>query len=75
MLAYIAIGWLSSLVYFVFLRRENAKRETGERDEVIRGVDGVDSKCVNDERNGVYESVEEAKREKGDERSGFRYTL
>ena len=75
MLAYIAIGWLSSLVYFVFLRRENAKREAGERDEVIRGGDGVDSKCVNDERNGVYESGEEAKREKGDEWSGFRYTL
>ena len=36
-LAYIAIGWLCSLLFLILLKRENAKREAGLRDEVIRG--------------------------------------
>ncbi|KAI9458111.1 MFS general substrate transporter [Russula earlei] len=36
-LAYIAVGWLSSLVYTVLLSRENKARDRGERDEVIDG--------------------------------------
>jgi hypothetical protein len=55
----------------VLLKRENARRERGERDEIIRGA-------VNDrahERNGTYNSVEEAKVSKGDKWSGFRYVL
>ncbi|KZT75148.1 MFS general substrate transporter [Daedalea quercina L-15889] len=70
-LAYIAIGWLSSLAYYFLLRRENARREAGERDEVI---DGVDNKFAHEE-NGHFESVEKAREEKGDEWSGFRYSL
>ena len=46
-------------------------RDSGKRDEVIRGVENKYA----DERNGVFDTVEDAKREKGDEWSGFRYTL
>ncbi|KAI9512858.1 MFS general substrate transporter [Russula earlei] len=70
-LAYIAIGWLSSLIYTVLLRRENEARDRGERDEVI---DGIDNKNAN-LRNGRYDSVTEARVKKGDYWSGFRYTV
>jgi len=70
-LMYIAIGWLSSLIYTVLLRRENKARDRGERDEVI---DGFDNKSA-DVLNGRYSSVAEARREKGDMWSGFRYTV
>jgi hypothetical protein len=68
---YIAIGWLSSLIYTVLLRRENKARDRGERDEVI---DGFENKAANVD-NGRYGSVAEARREKGDMWSGFRYTV
>lgn len=71
MLAYIAIGWCCSLGMYFHLKRENAARERGERDEVI---DGVDSKHAH-EKNGQFESVEAARSEKGDQWSGFRYSL
>lgn len=71
MLGYIAFGLVCSLLFYVLLKRENARRERGDRDEVI---DGVDNKFA-DERNGRYESIEAARREKGDQWSGFRYTL
>ncbi|KAH9847409.1 MFS general substrate transporter [Lenzites betulinus] len=70
-LAYIAIGWLCSLGMYVYLKRENAAREGGARDEIIDGVDSKDAR----EENGRFESVEAAKREKGDQWSRFRYTL
>jgi MFS family permease len=70
-LAYIAIGLISSIVFFVLLKRENARRDRGERDEVIRGVESNGA----GEKNGVYANVEEAQRAKGDAWSGFRYTL
>jgi len=66
-LAYIAIGWVCSLAYIVFLRRENNARDRGERDEVIGDL--------GDPKNGRYGNVEDARREKGDMWSGFRYTL
>ncbi|KAJ3558531.1 hypothetical protein NM688_g873 [Phlebia brevispora] len=70
-LAYIAIGWLCSLLFYFLLRRENAVRETGARDEVIEGVDNPRA----NPRNGIFKSEEEAQMEKGDEWSGFRYSL
>ena len=70
-MAYAGIGFFASLAYIVMLRRENAARARGERDEVIVGVDNKRAH----ERNGVFESVEQARREKGDAWSGFRYTL
>ena len=68
---YIGIGWLSSLAYTILLRRENKARDRGERDEVI---DGFESKTANVD-NGRYRSVAEARKEKGDMWSGFRYTV
>ncbi|CCL99558.1 uncharacterized protein FIBRA_01576 [Fibroporia radiculosa] len=70
-LAYIAIGWICSLAFYIMLRRENARRDAGERDEIIEGVENKHAH----ERNGRFASVEEARMEKGDEWSGFRYSL
>ncbi|KZV75499.1 MFS general substrate transporter [Peniophora sp. CONT] len=70
-LAYVGIGFIASLAYIFVLRRENAARARGERDEVINGMDSKHAR----EENGVYESIEHARREKGDAWSGFRYTL
>ena len=78
-LLYIGIGLVSSIVYYVFLRRENAARDRGERDEVIEGVfkenEGAEEREERARRNGRFSSVEEAKREKGDQWSGYRYIL
>lgn len=57
-------------MFIIFLSRENRKRERGERNEVIKGVNEDRDDLV---RNGVFASVEEARKEKGDEWSGFRY--
>lgn len=62
---------MCSILFAVLLKRENARRERGERDEIIRGA-------VSDRahaQNGTYDSVEEAKVSKGDNWSGFRYVL
>jgi hypothetical protein len=68
---YIAIGWLSSLIYTVLLRQENKARDRGERDEVIDDFENKSAKL----HNGRYGSVADARREKGDMWSGFRYTV
>ena len=79
MLLYICIGFVSSIVYYVFLRRENAARDRGDRDEVIEGVlkenEGAEEREERARRNGRFPSIEEAKREKGDQWSGYRYIL
>jgi len=72
-LAYIGLGMISCLVFYFLLRRENAIRDSGARDEIIEGV--TDDKTGLNEKNGRYESVADAKRDKGDEWSGYRYTL
>ena len=69
---YIVIAIISAVVYRYFLARENAKRDRGERDELIEGVnDGREDLA----KNGRFASVDDAKREKGDQWSGYRYTL
>jgi hypothetical protein len=61
------------LVYHIVLRRENAARERGERDEVIgEKTDTGDARAA---ANGTFASISDAKREKGDKWSGYRYTL
>lgn len=60
---YIGIGFISATVLLLLLRRENAKRLRGERDEIILGVNDEDLRV--NEKNGRYESVEDAKRDKG----------
>ena len=67
-LAYICIGWISTLALGLLLRAENARRARGERDEVI------DSDSDGEGMN-VFRSIDEARSEKGDWWSGFRYTL
>lgn len=68
---YTGIGLIFSVIYHIALKRENAKRDRGERDEII-GDEKDDEKS---EKNGRFATIEDAKREKGDEWSGFRYML
>jgi len=56
-----------SLVFMLYLKRENEARARGEREERIAGVGSG--------KGGDFESVEEAKRLKGDRWSGYVYTL
>ncbi|EJT99766.1 MFS general substrate transporter [Dacryopinax primogenitus] len=74
-LVYICIGFISTVVMMIGLKRENAARERGEKDEVIEGERPVGEKAVGDAKNGVYETVEDAKRDKGDQWSGYRYVI
>jgi hypothetical protein len=68
---YIGLGLCASLIYLFFIQRENLARERGERDEII----GDEPSEGKNEKNGRFATLEEAKREKGDEWSGYRYTL
>ncbi|KAG2154717.1 MFS general substrate transporter [Suillus clintonianus] len=74
-LAYIAIGWLSSAAFMILLRRENERRDRGERDEVINSDNSGEEMNEMALKNGRFETVNDARREKGDEWSQFRYTL
>ncbi|KAF9224037.1 MFS general substrate transporter [Gyrodon lividus] len=68
-LMYIVFGLVSTLCLRYMLKAENARRDRGERNEVIEGHEG------GLEINGRFASVDDAKREKGDQWSGYRYTL
>ena len=58
------------------LRKENARRARGERDEIIRDGTTKESKSSPGSSDPmVYDSLEHVKREKGDAWSGYRYTL
>ncbi|KAK2462729.1 hypothetical protein APHAL10511_005247 [Amanita phalloides] len=70
-LMYIGIGFISTVIYHIYLDRENTRRERGERDEIIGDEKGE----IENEKNGRFATVEEAKREKGDKWSGYRYRL
>ncbi|KAG6851216.1 hypothetical protein H0H93_015226 [Arthromyces matolae] len=70
-LAYIAIGFICTILFGTLLKRENACRDRGERDEIIEGVENKHG----NPKNGIYASVQAARVEKGDQWSGFRYTL
>ena len=72
---YIGIGIITTLISIYMLRKENARRERGERDEIIRGVTDVGDDKVPVGKGKVYDSLEQVKREKGDAWSGYRYTL
>ncbi|KAJ7781973.1 MFS general substrate transporter [Mycena maculata] len=73
-LMYIVIGIIASTTYHFALRAENARRDRGERDEVI-GESGDPDLDARNEKNGRFDSIKEAKTEKGDEWSGYRYIL
>ncbi|KAF9650536.1 MFS general substrate transporter [Thelephora ganbajun] len=77
-LVYIGLGILTSVVYWLILRTENSRRDRGLRDEIIDGVnDNGDLETVEKlaRLNGRFATVEDAKREKGDNWSGYRYVL
>ncbi|KAF8645079.1 hypothetical protein AX16_008137 [Volvariella volvacea WC 439] len=73
-LMYIALGVIMSSLYMFFLHRENQRRDRGEGDEVI-GDDTDPELEARAAKNGRYKTLAEAKRDKGDEWSGYRYTL
>ena len=59
------------------LKRENARRDAGERKETILGEDSGTNDKIDGATNpnGTFSSSEEAKAEKGDLYSGFRYMI
>lgn len=70
---YIGLGLISTTSMLFFLNRENKIRDQGIRDEVIgESVEGDEDKA---KKNGRFATVSEAKREKGDRWSGYRYRL
>ncbi|KAK0489178.1 major facilitator superfamily domain-containing protein [Armillaria novae-zelandiae] len=69
-LMYIGLGMISSIICLFFLDRENKKRDRGERDETIGDVI-----VTGNEKNGRFATLADAKTEKGDRWSGYRYTL
>ena len=71
-LMYIGIALITATAYRILLKRENDRRDNGERDEVIDGVNDDREDLL---KNGRFASVEDARREKGDGWSGYRYTL
>ncbi|KAJ3509347.1 hypothetical protein NLJ89_g5266 [Agrocybe chaxingu] len=72
-LMYIGIGIIASTTYLLYLKRENAIRDRGERDEIIENQ--PETHDAKNEKNGRYATIEEAKRRKGDKWSGYRYTV
>ncbi|KAK0202557.1 major facilitator superfamily domain-containing protein [Desarmillaria ectypa] len=69
-LMYIGLGMISSIVCVFLLDRENKKRDRGERDEIIGELT-----MIGNEKNGRFATISDAKTEKGDKWSGYRYTL
>ena len=70
---YIGFGLISSILYIILLKRENARRDRGERDEIIENQ--VETHDAQNEKNGRYATVDEAKQDKGDQWSGYRYVI
>jgi len=70
-LTYIVLGFISSTVLYIGLKRENAKRDRGERDELIGGERPSEEELANGKE--WYPTVEAAKIAKGDMWSGYRY--
>ncbi|KAJ7170477.1 hypothetical protein C8R43DRAFT_981852 [Mycena crocata] len=68
-LLYICVGIIANATFLYLLSRENARRDRGERNEIIGRVTEADN------GNGTFATVEEAKTHKGDLWSGYRYIL
>ncbi|KAK0188656.1 MFS general substrate transporter [Armillaria mellea] len=69
-LMYICLGMISSIICVFLLDKENKKRDRGERDEIIGDIT-----ITGNEKNGRFATLADAKTEKGDQWSGYRYTL
>jgi len=70
LLIYIGIGLSTSTALILYLRKENIKRDRGEMDEIIKGVNEDRVDLI---KNGTFASINDARREKGDEWSRYRY--
>ena len=70
---YICFGLAASVLFIILLKSENARRDRGERDEVIESQ--VETHKAHNEKNGCYATVDEVKKEKGDKWSGYRYMI
>ena len=58
---YICFGVIALVAYTIFLKRENARRDKGERDEIIENQ--VETHDSRNGKNGHYATVDEAKKE------------
>lgn len=78
-LGYISMTFICTSAMILLLRSENRRRESGECNEVIwTGENGemMDEETrQRGEANGIFDSVEDARRSKGDGWSGFHYHL
>ncbi|KAF8315931.1 MFS general substrate transporter [Clavulina sp. PMI_390] len=80
-LSYTVTGFVASMVFIYKLDRENKARDAGLRDErILADLPGgkdimADSEIESKYPGGTYETVDEARREKGDLWSGYRYVL
>ena len=70
---YICFGVIASVTLIILLKRENGRRDRGERDEIIENQ--VETHDPRNEKNGRYATVDDAKKDKGDEWSGYRYVI
>lgn len=66
-LAYIFLGLISNGVYYFLIKKENAARAAGERDEVIGPL------AEGEKKPNHYATLEDAKADKGDNWSGYKY--
>lgn len=67
------MGIITTLMFIYLLKRENRLRDEGVRDERILGDEKAGGN--GNGSGGTYASVDEARREKGDMWSGYRYIL
>lgn len=73
LIGYLTMGLLSSIAYYIIGTRENARRDRGERDEVIGGEPLAKGELRDGKgHGGWYATLDECKRAKGDNWSGFR---
>jgi hypothetical protein len=70
-LMFVLLGLVGAVATHLLLKRENRIRDQGLRDEVILGSGDMRGA----EKNGVFQSIDEARLRKGDEWSGFRYMV
>jgi hypothetical protein len=64
-LMYVTLGITASITYKLLLHAENGRRDRGDRNEIIEGILQEKGIQIQEERNGRFKSVEDAKREKG----------
>jgi hypothetical protein len=75
-LVYIVIGFVCTLIFTWGIKRENDARDAGLRDElIVSDVEKVDEETRKNAKGGVYATIDDARRDKGDRWSGYRYRL